>query len=75
MSLIDTDWQIRPLPDPRAEPGHHHRIRAQIIEEVAVHRHPLDAHDIGQHLGEDPLEGHGAVSASAVARLRIVGCW
>ena len=51
-------WQIRPLPDPGTEPGHHHRVRTQIIEEVAVHRHPLYAHYISQHVGEDPLDRH-----------------
>ena len=50
--------QIRPLPNPGTEPGHHHRVRTKIIEEVAVHRHPLDLHDISEHVGEDPLDGH-----------------
>ena len=44
--------QVVPLADPRAEPGHHHRVGTQVVEEVAVDRHALDAQDLGEHLGE-----------------------
>ena len=45
--------QVRTLPDPRAELGHHQRIGTQIIEKVAINRHPLGAHHLGQDLGQD----------------------
>ena len=51
-------WQVRPLTHPRAEPSHHHRVRAKIIKEVAVDRHPLHTHDLSQHVCERALERH-----------------
>ena len=82
MSLIDTAGRSGSFLTPGAEPGHHHRVGAQVVEEVAVDRHPLDVHHLSQYVGEDPLAQLGAATsttgaspASAVARLLIVRCW
>ena len=48
--------QVRPLPDPRAKLRHHHRVGTQIVEKIAVDRHPLGAYDISEHVGEHPLQ-------------------
>ena len=53
MSFIDTDGG-RPFADPGAEPRHHHRVGAQVVEEVGVGRHPLGAH---RHVGAAPRRG------------------
>jgi hypothetical protein len=52
--------QVGPFPQPGAEPGHHHRVRTQVVEHVAVGRHVLDAQHLGQDLRE-PL--HDVVAA------------
>ena len=49
--------QVGPLPGPRAEVGHHHRVGAEVVEEVAVDRHLLDTDDVSQHIGEARLGG------------------
>ncbi len=35
-------------PDGRAEARHQQRVRAQIVEEVVLHRHAVGLHDLGQ---------------------------
>ncbi|GHK01544.1 hypothetical protein SY2F82_33410 [Streptomyces sp. Y2F8-2] len=49
---------------------HHQGIGAQVVEEVTVGRHLLDAHDLGQHLCESLLhvlgdERFGRLSSSS----------
>ncbi len=41
--------------DPGTEVGHQERVRAQVVEEVAVSRHPLDPEYGGQRVSEDLL--------------------
>ena len=67
--------QVGPLPDPGAEMGHHQRVGAQVVEEVAVRRHLLDVHDVGQHPGQAVLEAarRGGGPVRARGRLGQVG--
>ena len=60
--------QVGPLPDPCAEVGHHHRVGAEVVEEVAVDRHPLDTDDVRQHLGEDRLGAGRRADGRSVPR-------
>ena len=55
--------QVVPLAHPRAEAGHQHRVGAEVVEEVAVDRHVLGAHDAGQHLREAARTRPGDSSA------------
>src|SRR5829696_7156193 len=60
--------QLWPLSDPGAELGHHHRVGAQIVKEVAIDRDPLDAHDLSQDLGEGALGARRRASEPALCR-------
>ena len=44
-----------PFPDPGAEPRHQQGIGAQIVEEVVVHRDPIELQEAHQDLGDFPL--------------------
>ena len=58
VDVLDRDRrQVVTFADPSAEAGHEHGVRAQVVEEVGVGRRLFDAHHLGQHLGERPLQG------------------
>ncbi len=66
--------QVGPLAHPRAETGHQHRVGTEVIEEVAVNRHVLGAHDIGQHLREASLAfGESGQIVSRISGQDVVG--
>jgi hypothetical protein len=66
----------RALAHAGAEPGHDHRVGAQVVEDVRAGVHRLDGEDLGEHRGVPVSTGSAAGGgASAVARLLIVGCW
>ena len=56
MSFMDTGGSSGRFLHPRAELGHHHRVGTEVVEEVAVDRHLLDVHEVGQHLGKRALD-------------------
>src|SRR5207247_11413870 len=66
-------WQVPSLPHPRTEMGHHQRVGAQLLEEVAVDRHAVDAQDTGQHFGEDALGAKGGGAAPLLDHRRFRG--
>src|SRR5438132_6530107 len=45
--------QVSALPHSRAEMGHHQRVSTELIKEVAIDWHAVDAQDVSEHLGED----------------------
>jgi hypothetical protein len=36
--------------------GHDQRVGAELLEEVAIHGHAVDAQDASEHLGEDAFD-------------------
>src|SRR5438477_2935953 len=53
------------LPHSRAEMGHHQRVGTELIKEVAIDRHAVDAQDVSEHLGEDAF-GAGRRGAAPI---------
>jgi hypothetical protein len=44
--------EVAALPDPGAELGHQQGVGTEVVEEMTVDRHVLDAHDATKQLGE-----------------------
>jgi hypothetical protein len=66
--------EVVPFAHPRAEPGHQHGVGAEVVEEVAVDRHVLGAHDIGQHFREESLAfGESGQILSRISGQDVVG--
>jgi hypothetical protein len=60
VDVLHRRWrQVRLLADAGREPGHEQRVGAQVVEEMAVDRHPFDAEGARERLGEDLLGGGG----------------
>ena len=57
--------QVSALPHSRAEMGHHQRVGTELIKEVAIDRHAVDAQDVSEHLGEDAF-GAGRRGAAPI---------
>src|SRR5437899_2885101 len=57
--------QVRSLPHPRAEMGHPQRVSAELIKEMAIDGHAVDAQHVSEHLGEDAF-GAGRRGAAPI---------
>src|SRR5437867_4478810 len=66
--------QISALPHSRAEMGHHQRVSTELIEEVAIDRHAVDAQDVSEHLGEDAFGAGGCGAAPILDQRRFSHC-
>src|SRR5256714_7226118 len=66
--------QVSALPHSRAEMGHHQRVGTELIEEVAIDRHAVDAQDVGEHLGEDALDADRRGAAPILDQHRFSHC-
>ncbi|GHB26252.1 hypothetical protein GCM10010346_57410 [Streptomyces chryseus] len=52
--------------------SHDEGIRSQVVEEVAVYRHPFNAYDVGQDFGEVPLGVGRRAGVSALGKCRFI---